>query len=909
MVFLFGIFVSYLGSVLPESDSAKERGPVISQQIAAKKASEGKKIIADIPNWLIAELVNLGVINNAILNNGNEMAGKNNQKNLSMDIVENEIEDENEIKKRMVGMSGHKFHKKAMKNLKKSFFLYDFLLSQLNESSKLNDEIIKSIEKFKKYKISSDNKTEKRIENEKSNLLHLRSLYQDINLLYISIPIPTKKLLEKILDGNGLINGSIYDYNYNSDDDEIDENVPKTVKKDKESKVSGTKKTAILPPSSSSILLAGKSDKEKEDSVQKSRDKKRTSIDALQDLGEKEKDKNSTSNNAENNVQKNKEKSNKKGKPSLPKCASKECSLSVMTIDSTYCSDVCASTCASELLEAMLIMREKMCEGTWWKMDDSKIGKNEKSMKDFKSVKCDIDGDEFLTDSETVTTSEENNESKDGKIGKNDKSVKSDKNQIDELIGEKDVISVNDKNAFSCRLIDTAEGLEELSGSILRYGLICDWRKGNENTEVCEIVAVKNGVSGTQGEGEKMEIAEEMTEEKIEKEEEVTEEKMEIAEEMKEEKIGKEEEKKEEKVVIAEEMKEEKMEIAEEVTEEKIEKEEEVTEEKVVIAEEIKEEKIEKEEEVTEEKVVIAEEVKEGKMEIEEDKLEVVTAGVIKEEGICVEKESEEKNGDTDNNEVTKNVNDDAESTRDEAGFVERENDIEVEKAKEDERKIVNGELNIEINSKKEEVVSDVDTQQGNENENEVEIVKVETNNTPLSNEEVVADVSTTVSTTVRDSDQMDVVDANTNISSEVTRVNENANDELNKTVTAELKTENTVPSTDFSNTEMEITEMKNPFKNTEVTTTHTSPKLLSGEEKLNNLLSLSHSTQKHGFVKRDFSALQYMTYGLPAAATTLLLRENECGSGTVQIPDHKGPISQVTIILFINLSIYSFTY
>ena len=812
MVFLFGIFVSYLGSVLPESDSAKERGPVISQQIAAKKASEGKKIIADIPNWLIAELVNLGVINNAILNNGNEMAGKNNQKNLSMDIVENEIEDENEIKKRMVGMSGHKFHKKAMKNLKKSFFLYDFLLSQLNESSKLNDEIIKSIEKFKKYKISSDNKTEKRIENEKSNLLHLRSLYQDINLLYISIPIPTKKLLEKILDGNGLINGSIYDYNYNSDDDEIDENVPKTVKKDKESKVSGTKKTAILPPSSSSILLAGKSDKEKEDSVQKSRDKKRTSIDALQDLGEKEKDKNSTSNNAENNVQKNKEKSNKKGKPSLPKCASKECSLSVMTIDSTYCSDVCASTCASELLEAMLIMREKMCEGTWWKMDDSKIGKNEKSMKDFKSVKCDIDGDEFLTDSETVnlvTTSEENNQSKDGKIGKNEKSVKSDKIQIDELIGEKDVISVNDKNAFSCRLIDTAEGLEELSGSILRYGLICDWRKGNEDTEVCEIVAVKNGVSVTQGEGEKMKIAEEMKEEKIEKEKEVTEE----------------------------------------------------------------------------------------KMEIEEDKPEVVTAGVIKEEGICVEKESEEKNGDTDNNEVTKNVNDDAERTGGEAGFVERENDIEVERAKEDESKVVTGELNIEINSKKEEVVSDVNTQQGNGNENEVEIVKIETNNTPLSNEEVVADVSTTV----RDSDQMDVVDTSTNISSEITLVNENANAVLNKTVTAELKTENTVLSTDFSNTEMEITEMKNPLKNTEITTTHTSPKFLSGEEKLNNLLSLSHSTQKHGFVKRDFSALQYMTYGLPAAATTLLLRENECGSGTVQIPDHKGPISQVTIIFFIN--------
>ena len=823
MVFLFGIFVSYLGSVLPESDSAKERGPIISQQIAAKKASEGKKIIADIPNWLIAELVNLGVINNAILNNGNKMAGKNNQKNLSMDIVENEIEDENEIKKRMVGMSGHKFHKKAMKNLKKSFFLYDFLLSQLNESSKLNDEIIKSIEKFKKYKISSDNKTEKRIENEKSNLLHLRSLYQDINLLYISIPIPTKKLLEKILDGNGLINGSIYDYNYNSDDDEIDENVPKTVKKDKESKVSGTKKTAILPPSSSSILLAGKSDKEKEDSVQKSRDKKRTSIDALQDLGEKEKDKNSTSNNAENNVQKNKEKSNKRGKPSLPKCASKECSLSVMTIDSTYCSDVCASTCASELLEAMLIMREKMCEGTWWKMDDGKIGKNEKSMKDFKSVKCDIDGDEFLTDSETVnlvTTSEENNESKDGKIGKNDKSVKSDKNQIDELIGEKDVISVNDKNAFSCRLIDTAEGLEELSGSILRYGLICDWRKGNEDTEVCEIVAVKNGVSVTQGEGEKMKIAEEMKEEKV------------------------------------------------------------------VIAEEMKEEKIEKEKEVTEEK-----------MEIEEDKPEVVTAGVIKEEGICVEKESEEKNGDTDNNEVTKNVNDDAERTGGEAGFVERENDIEVERAKEDESKAVTGELNIEINSKKEEVVSDVNTQQGNGNENEVEIVKIETNNTPLSSEEVVADVSTTV----RDSDQMDVVDTSTNISSEITLVNENANAVLNKTVTAELKTENTVLSTDFSNTEMEITEMKNPLKNTEITTTHTSPKFLSGEEKLNNLLSLSHSTQKHGFVKRDFSALQYMTYGLPAAATTLLLRENECGSGTVQIPDHKGPISQVTIIFFIN--------
>ena len=348
---------------------------------------------------------------------------------------------------------------------------------------------------------------------------------------------------------------------------------------------------------------------------------------------------------------------------------------------------------------------------------------------------------------------------------------------------------------------------------------------------------------------------------------------MEIAEEVTEEKIE-----------IAEEVTEEKMEIAEEVKEEKIEKEEEVTEEKMEIAEEMKEEKIEKEKEVTEEK-----------MEIEEDKPEVVTAGVIKEEGICVEKESEEKNGDTDNNEVTKNVNDDAERTGGEAGFVERENDIEVEKAKEDERKIVNGELNIEINSKKEEVVSDVNTQQGNENE--VEIVKIETNNTPLSSEEVVADVSTTV----RDSDQMDVVDTSTNISSEITLVNENANAVLNKTVTAELKTENTVLSTDFSNTEMEITEMKNPLKNTEITTTHTSPKFLSGEEKLNNLLSLSHSTQKHGFVKRDFSALQYMTYGLPAAATTLLLRENECGSGTVQIPDHKGPISQVTIIFFIN--------
>jgi hypothetical protein len=438
---------------------------------AMKKVTEGRRLFEKYPSWLTDELLLLGVIEKETEEN-NEIENNNeNDNTITNTTVKKELKKNNMNK--VSGFKGFKFHKKVLKSLQKSFFLFNFLLEQVELANNLNTSILKYLELMKNSKdIVSDDK-----QDVTPTVTSLHNLYNQMTNLRVQPPLSTKKQLEKMM------NVGVGDSGQDVDDDEYDENTSKSIGKEKDGKSSGVnvmKKSGAVygngKQSNNSGVLSKydrERDRERGGDGSEGPRRKRPLTDTLQNLPDnKDRPQNilgTDSSNANVQVQgqgtaptKNRERNTKKGKSSLPRCAAKECTEDVFNIDSNYCSDLCATVAAEELLSAMLEIREKLCLKKWWKTDTDNMektilknitkdnnkknelleGKNELNQK-ILTLQCDLEN-EKKNISEFPATKKPKNES----------------------------LTVFDINAFETRILNKNEALRELTDAIQRQKFI-----------------------------------------------------------------------------------------------------------------------------------------------------------------------------------------------------------------------------------------------------------------------------------------------------------------------------------------------------------------------------------------------------------------------------------------------------
>ena len=436
---------------------------------AMKKITEGKRLFEKFPSWLTTELLLLGVIEKINENYNNMNINKEEIKNIDKDKI-------------IFGFQGYIFHNKALKSLQKSFFLYNFLLQQIELANNLNTSILKHLDLVKNSKdnIIFDDKED----NIAPSVTSLQHLFNQMSNLLVQPPLQTKKMLEKMM------NVTVNDNTQDIDDDENDEITSKSVSKEKDGKSSGlnsVKKSITVYGNGKQTNSTGLGikDRERERGSEGSEApirRKRPLTDALQNLPD-HKDKTlqnvlsagsgTDSTNANVQIQgqgigqfKNKERSLKKGKASLPRCAAKDCTEDVCNIDSSYCSDLCASVSAEELLSAMLQIREKLCLEKWWKNDIDNIDKTVLlknvmpipiPIKDMKKIEInDIKNDNKLQLLNFDTDNEK-------------------KNIIDIPMTKKsksETLTVFDINAFETRILNKNDGLRELTDAIQRQKFV-----------------------------------------------------------------------------------------------------------------------------------------------------------------------------------------------------------------------------------------------------------------------------------------------------------------------------------------------------------------------------------------------------------------------------------------------------
>ena len=457
---------NFLGTPVPDLDLPNPLGDrsSLSMVSAMKKVTEGRRLFEKYPPWLTNELLLLGIIEREKEQNNEIENNIENDKTITNTTLTKHLK-KNDIDK-ISGFEGFRFHKKVLKSLRKSFFLFNFLLEQVELANNLNASILKYLDLMKNSKeIVFDDK-----QDVTPTVTSLHNLYDQMTNLRVQPPLSTKKQLDKIM------NVGVSDSSQDIDDDEYDENTSKSVGKEKDGKSSGVnvmKKSGVVygnrKQSNNSGVLS-KYDKEKDRDRERGSDglevprRKRPLTDTLQNLPD---NKDRTSQNIQGtdstyaNVQvqsqgtaptKNRERNTKKGKSSLPRCAAKECMEDVFNIDSNYCSDLCATVATEELLSAMLEIREKLCAKKWWKTDTDKMilknitkdsNKKNELNQTVLTLQCDLEKEKKST-SEFPPAKKSKNES----------------------------LTVFDINAFETRILNKNEALRELTEAIQRQKFI-----------------------------------------------------------------------------------------------------------------------------------------------------------------------------------------------------------------------------------------------------------------------------------------------------------------------------------------------------------------------------------------------------------------------------------------------------
>ena len=468
---------------------------------AVKKVTEGRRLFEKYPSWLTNELLLLGVIekdkeeNNEIENN-NENDNTITNRSVKKELKKNNIN-------KISGFKGFKFHKKVLKSIQKSFFLFNFLLEQVELANNLNTSIIKYLELTENSKdIVSDDK-----QDVTPTSISLHNLYNQMTNLRVLPPLTTKKQLDKMM------NVGVSDSSQDADDDEYDENTSKTVGKEIDGKSSGVnviKKSGAVYGNGKQSNNSGVSsrhererDRERGGDGSEAPRRKRPLTDTLQNLPDnKDRAQNilgtdSTYANVQVQGQgtaptKNRERNTKKGKSSLPRCAAKECTEDVFNIDSNYCSDLCATVAAEELLSAMLEIREKLCLKKWWRTDTDNIDKTI-----LKNITKDNNKKSELSEGKNELNQ---------KILKLQCDLENEKKNVPEFPPTKksknESLTVFDINAFETRILNKNEALRELTDAIQRQKFIfnADENYFNEvklKNEIASKTKIEKNVDGT----------------------------------------------------------------------------------------------------------------------------------------------------------------------------------------------------------------------------------------------------------------------------------------------------------------------------------------------------------------------------------------------------------------------------
>jgi hypothetical protein len=286
---------------------------------AMKRLSTGKDMIGTLPPWLIQEFTDLGVLK---------------------EITENEENtDLKKLQKKFPhGLIGFEYNHKINKNIKKSYFLYEYLERQIEIANEFYKTIVTKLDIYNNVGVKNER-------NEKVTLADLQELHGAMGKLVIQPEISGRRMIEKALGVNVPHVGVLYKYEDEDSDESPKEKNKKISKKsegDKDVKVEKGGRKRLSSASEDSLQTIGKSEGSSGSAAQ------------LLSLQSKSKDK-----------------SYKKGKSSLPNCANKLCTNDVSTSDSTYCSDFCANETAKELLDGMLLVREQLCMNIWLKYNNT----------------------------------------------------------------------------------------------------------------------------------------------------------------------------------------------------------------------------------------------------------------------------------------------------------------------------------------------------------------------------------------------------------------------------------------------------------------------------------------------------------------------------------------------------------
>ena len=527
----------YAGTPLPSSRNDPENpvgdGVSMSYESAQKRLLSGRNLMNSLPSSLLTDLVQFGIIHFSQekekeneIGNGNENEKemeKENEKGKEHEdkgnkegeeaiiisklnprnqegICTGKVKNKDNCNEEIFALKGYKFDKKILKSIKQSFHLYEYLKLEIEKADKFNKSLIAALESFKNSK-----------ESKEKNIFYIKEFYKSMWKLIILPPSLHRKILDKILAGDSVVESYKYvideeDNNQEKDNNDCDDDIDLiNVKKDNKNNIN--KKSSNISSSSSSTssssiskqsitntinsIKTDKNDRDKDkdkDRNEKDKDRKRPlGVDSLQHLSSNIKsDKISTDNtNINSNLNnailhtKNKEKSYKKGKYSIPKCASKSCKNEILNNECSYCSDFCASASAGELLTAMLEIRKHLCRQVYGKKDN---------LDDVRAI---------------VTVSTESKENEKDDYGSKNLTIECDENEENgnERMKKKNknnLFSVADVIAFESRLLDKDEALNELNEKIKRYGLIYDNDikkddlKINEDVDIIHIKKTEN---------------------------------------------------------------------------------------------------------------------------------------------------------------------------------------------------------------------------------------------------------------------------------------------------------------------------------------------------------------------------------------------------------------------------------
>ena len=224
------IFLCNSGTPLPgygnDSKNSVSDGVSMSYESAQKRFLAGKKLMDNLPSWLMTELVQLGVIyfsEEKQRNDGNKNLNGRNEVETGKDIAMggsvqesakeiiilkgNDVEKE---KEKILGLNGYGFRDNIRRSIKQAFHLYEYLKIQIEVANDFNKSLGTVLESYKNSK-----------ESKEKNIFYVKEFYKSMWKLVILPPSHLRKSLDKILVGESVV--QLHDYSTEDEDkDNID---------------------------------------------------------------------------------------------------------------------------------------------------------------------------------------------------------------------------------------------------------------------------------------------------------------------------------------------------------------------------------------------------------------------------------------------------------------------------------------------------------------------------------------------------------------------------------------------------------------------------------------------------------------------------------------------------------------